>query len=53
MKIRFLAPAEAELLEAIAYYNQQSEGLGVEALRAYCTMDTLAMVEIHRVLLDV
>ena len=30
MKIRFLAPAEAEFLEAIAYYNQQSEGLGFE-----------------------
>ncbi len=30
MKIRFLATAEAELLESIEYYNQQSEGLGFE-----------------------
>lgn len=30
MHIKFLAPAEAELLAAIAYYNTQSEGLGYE-----------------------
>lgn len=30
MHIKFLAPAEAELLDAIAYYNTQSEGLGYE-----------------------
>jgi plasmid stabilization system protein ParE len=30
MKIRFFAPAEAEFLEAISYYNLQSEGLGYE-----------------------
>ena len=28
--VDFLAPAEAELLEAIAWYNEQSEGLGFE-----------------------
>lgn len=30
MNIIFLAPAEAELLDAVAYYNTQSEGLGYE-----------------------
>ncbi|WP_442891734.1 type II toxin-antitoxin system RelE/ParE family toxin [Dissulfurispira sp.] len=30
MNITFLAPAEAELLDAVAYYNTQSEGLGYE-----------------------
>ena len=30
MKIDFLAPAESEFKEAIAYYNMQSEGLGFE-----------------------
>lgn len=30
MDIKYLAPAEAELLEAVAYYNSQSEGLGYE-----------------------
>jgi len=30
MELRFLAPAEAELLEAITYYNGESEGLGYE-----------------------
>jgi plasmid stabilization system protein ParE len=30
MSVRFLDPAEAELREAIAYYNDQSEGLGYE-----------------------
>ncbi|MEN6448411.1 MAG: type II toxin-antitoxin system RelE/ParE family toxin [Syntrophaceae bacterium] len=30
MQIHFLAPAEAELSEAISYYNTQSEGLGFE-----------------------
>ena len=28
MKIEFLATAEAELAEAVSYYNEQSEGLG-------------------------
>lgn len=27
MNITFLPPAEAELLDAVAYYNSQSEGL--------------------------
>ncbi len=30
MNIKFLAAAEAEFLDAIAYYNMQSEGLGYE-----------------------
>ena len=30
MKVEILAPAEAELLEAVSYYNEQSEGLGYE-----------------------
>jgi len=30
MEIKFLAPAEAEFLDAISYYNMQSEGLGYE-----------------------
>jgi hypothetical protein len=30
MKIRFFDPAEAEFLEAISFYNSQSEGLGYE-----------------------
>lgn len=30
MKVEFLDVAEAEFAEAIAYYNQQSEGLGYE-----------------------
>ena len=30
MAIEFLAPAEAEFIEAIDFYNGQSEGLGYE-----------------------
>ena len=30
MKVDFLTPAEAEFIEAIAFYNLQSEGLGYE-----------------------
>lgn len=30
MEIDFLAPAEAEFMDAIVYYNMQSEGLGFE-----------------------
>jgi hypothetical protein len=30
MKIELLAAAESELVEAVAYYNGQSEGLGFE-----------------------
>ena len=30
MRIDFLDPADAEFIEAIAYYNLQSEGLGYE-----------------------
>lgn len=30
MRVEFLQPAEDELVEAIAYYNLQSEGLGLE-----------------------
>ena len=30
MNITFLAPAEAELLDAVDFYNSQSEGLGYE-----------------------
>lgn len=31
MKIVFLAAAEADLLDAVAYYNSQSEGLGYDS----------------------
>ena len=30
MKIQFLSPARAELVDAVSYYNVQSEGLGYE-----------------------
>lgn len=30
MKVDILAAAEAELVEAVSYYNEQSEGLGYE-----------------------
>ncbi len=30
MKIEFLPPAKTELMDAISYYNLQSEGLGYE-----------------------
>jgi hypothetical protein len=30
MEVRILAPAEAELLDAVTYYNGESEGLGYE-----------------------
>jgi hypothetical protein len=30
MEIVFLAPAEAEFLDVISFYNMQSEGLGYE-----------------------
>lgn len=30
MNVEFLDPAERELVDAIAYYNLQSEGLGYE-----------------------
>jgi plasmid stabilization system protein ParE len=30
VSVRFLPPAEAELAEAVAYYNGQSAGLGAE-----------------------
>ena len=30
MKAEFLAAAEADLADAVFYYNQQSEGLGFE-----------------------
>jgi plasmid stabilization system protein ParE len=30
MKVEFLEPARAEFLEAVEYYNQQREGLGLE-----------------------
>ena len=33
MGVRLLDPAEAELRDAIAYYNAQSEGLGAEFAR--------------------
>ena len=33
MVIEFLAPAQAELTEAIAYYDSQESGLGVQFVR--------------------
>jgi len=30
MKVEILSSAEAELAEAVSYYNEQSEGLGYE-----------------------
>ena len=33
MEIKFLAPAEAEFLNAISFYNTQSEGLVMNLLR--------------------
>ena len=30
MKVEILSPAEAELADAVSYYNEQSEGLGYE-----------------------
>ncbi len=30
MKVDFLDPSDAEFIEAIAFYNSQSEGLGYE-----------------------
>ena len=30
MNVEFLQPAEAELIDTVAYYNLQSEGLGYE-----------------------
>jgi plasmid stabilization system protein ParE len=43
MRIEFLAAAEAELLEAVDYYNRQSEGLGFEfAAEIRRTLDRIA-----------
>ena len=30
MRVEFLAAADAELVEAVSYYNEESEGLGYE-----------------------
>jgi plasmid stabilization system protein ParE len=32
MKVRFLAPAQSELDDAVAWYNEQAAGLGLEFL---------------------
>ena len=32
MKVRFLKPAQSELDDAVAWYNEQAAGLGVEFL---------------------
>lgn len=42
MKVEFLDPAENELLEAIGYYNSESEGLGYEfAVEVNRTIDRI------------
>ena len=33
MKVEFLDPARAELVEAISFYNSESEGLGMNLHR--------------------
>ncbi|MHB1681954.1 MAG: type II toxin-antitoxin system RelE/ParE family toxin [Bacilli bacterium] len=43
MKVAFLPPAAAELTDAVAFYNQQSEGLGFQfAVEVQRTIDRIA-----------
>ena len=43
MKVAFLPPAAAELMDAVAFYNQQSEGLGFQfAVEVQRTIDRIA-----------
>ena len=43
MRVRFIAPAKREVLDAIDYYNEQRPGLGIELAREILNGDS----EVH------